>query len=440
MTKHEVTVWEPAPIARIPSSASEPQEVTKYGHGLRKAEVTQIVKGFEFEAYEMVSSFVLRKALGRLRSMLAGLGMEFVGEMLRRDDIDEDSDPDSVLTDFETLSLAEDLQVIGSSTHAMRLRQALETVNHFSRFEGEEQPDAQMTKSEALTCLQVCVEAVLADKEIRIPSGFAEFRRKLQEESLSRDGEEIATVLDAAPFYRTATLNVLLALLKSARGAQLECVTQNLALMLPLIWPKLRGPDRWHAGEAYAELHTDGTRPVAVTGLRRALLKVHGFDYVPEDLRSRSFRRLARRLLQAHFGANNFYNEPTPAKQLESLGTAIPLPALFECVTAALCSYLGTDYGVSWDAEAPTSKILTRLSEDRWGYYMSQCLPGDKYVLQKLAHESKPRKRWVALVKQSEALASLTLDSTLIRRLLKPKPETVASAARTLLERQRRNT
>jgi len=41
----------------------------------------------------MVSTFVWTKAVAVLKKQIASLGMEFVGEMLSRTDLDEDSDP-----------------------------------------------------------------------------------------------------------------------------------------------------------------------------------------------------------------------------------------------------------------------------------------------------------------------------------------------------------
>src|SRR5689334_5279565 len=43
------------------------------------------------------------------------------------------------------------------------------------------------------------------------------------------------------------------------------------------------------------------------------------FDYVPESLRSRAFIDAANKVIEAHFGWNNFYNEPAPMKALASL-------------------------------------------------------------------------------------------------------------------------
>jgi len=77
---------------------------------------------------------------------------------------------------------------------------------------------------------------------------------------------------------------------------------------MPLLWPGLRDSEKWNVGLAYATAYDAGEVTVSA-GLKKALLKVKGFDYVPENLRSHTFVKAAERLIEAHEGMNNFYNE-----------------------------------------------------------------------------------------------------------------------------------
>src|SRR5439155_6816829 len=106
-------------------------------------------------------------------------------------------------------------------------------------------------------------------------------------------------------------LTVLLTHLKVASGAKLEYAAGNISVLLPLLWSKLRDKDRWQAGETYAIVQASG-RVVAAAGLRRALLCVNGFAFVPETLQSETFRAAARAVLGAHVAWGNFQNEPKP--------------------------------------------------------------------------------------------------------------------------------
>ena len=73
--------------------------------------------------------------------------------------------------------------------------------------------------------------------------------------------------------------------MKGASGAKLERAAGNINTLLPILWPKLREKDKWQAGETYAVVHASN-RMVAAAGLRRALLRVKGFDFVPDTLGS----------------------------------------------------------------------------------------------------------------------------------------------------------
>lgn len=84
--------------------------------------------------------------------------------------------------------------------------------------------------------------------------------------------------------------------------------------------------DKYPIGFAYAEVVNDGNEKVSSV-LKSLLLKVKGFDYVPENLRSNTFINAAKNVISVHYSTNNFYNEPASIRNLASLGTIIPTPA-----------------------------------------------------------------------------------------------------------------
>ncbi|HVW28094.1 MAG TPA: hypothetical protein VHC69_22175 [Polyangiaceae bacterium] len=134
-------------------------------------------------------------------------------------------------------------------------------------------------------------------------------------------------------------------------------------------------------------------------------MKVHGFDFVPEDLRSRTYIAAAKSVKDAHFAMNNFYNEPDPMKALASLGKTIPMPALPAVMSAVLCVVLGNPYGVSHAAMPYARQVLQALTKERWRYYLDECLRGDDAILAKISSNSIVG-RWLDVVsayKLSEA-------------------------------------
>lgn len=435
--KSEITLANQQGSLVIPATAKTHQDIVQYARQLTKREVQQIVEALDAGNYEMGALFLWQKTMTGLKKQFGLLGMDFVGELLDRHDITADSGATQVLTDYDAVRLAEELGMF-SPTQAMRLRNVLQMVAHFSESpaEEDEDEDRQMMPEEALQCLRTCVQSVLGHERLGGATEFAKFRRELEEKTFSVDDAEMQSLLASPYFFRRTTLRVLLALAKTAQGAQLEHVLANTNVIVPSFWPELLKPDRWLVGRAYAEVHAEG-RKTAATGLRKALLKVQGFDYVPEDLRSRTFLHAAAELQNVHFSLNNFYNEPAAIRALASLGTVIPAPALAQCITAILCVRLGNHYGRSHAAQQTAQEMLSNLSEERWKYYLDSCLPGDEIVLEKLIDQNIAT-RWNILVTEHRLSTVEVKDSTvrdLVANAARGKADLVVNVAKTLLKR-----
>lgn len=417
----EIVLWNPRQPVKIPAEVKSPTEIAPYIRQLSPREVKQVVQSYENCNYEAGAYLLWTKTMAGLKKQLASLGMDFIGEMLDRSDIDRSTAPDHVLTDYDAVRLAEELGLF-TPTESMRLHHVMEMIVHFSQPVGgdEVDDDREMNREEAMLCLRMCVQTVLGQEKLEAPLEFAEFRRRLEEETLAQTDPEIG-VLQASPyFFQRTVLRVLLALLKTAHAAQLENAIANAGNIIPLLWPNFQRPDRWTVGRAYAEVFSEGRTTVAA-GLSRVLLKVKGFDYVPEDLRSKAFISAAKKLKSTHFAFQNFYNEPFAIENLRLLGSVIPDPALAECVSAILCVRLGNYYGLSWDAQSAAKELLARLGPLRWKYYLEECLPSDEDILYKLK-EQRIAARWPAIVTEN-ALPDIIFDTSYARELVKAGKE-----------------
>jgi len=420
MAEQPTLPWEAPETAIVPNTAHTPDAIIAHARQLSKREVGQILSAFQNEHYEMATAFIWAKAMASLRKQLATLGMEFIGEMLQRPDISTRSDVGTAITAFETIALAEDLGMV-SSTEAMRLRHAHEIVNHFAAL-SEDEEDASMHPEEAISCLRTCVQNILGHPKLEVAQNFAKFRKQLEEQDFSPEDSEIEKLEMSPYFYQRTTLSILLSLLKTTVGAQLQHAVRNVGVILRVVWPHLKKPERWQAGQAYAELYSEGKTPAA-TGLKKALVDVKGFDYVPENLRSSTFTQAAKEVLEAHEGMNNFYNEPAPMRTLASLGSTIPSPALRMCMEAALSVWLGNSYGISWAAQDSAKRLLGGLSSERWHFYLEECLPYDRRILYKLAESgSKPQSRWADLVKEFD-LVKIAVKRAPLKSLLQAGSE-----------------
>ncbi|MCB9645237.1 MAG: hypothetical protein H6730_01365 [Deltaproteobacteria bacterium] len=390
MTEKSLVPWVGPEGLALPPSIREPSEILRYAVALKPADQLRIVSAFASGHEDMAAEFVWRRSMTRLRDNLAQLGMRFVGEMLDREDVDESSSPANVLTDYDSIRLAEALGVV-NATGALRLRHALELITHFASGETEE----QLGHIDAVQTVRACVQYLLGSEDIRASVDFSEFRERLLTESIQSDDGAFERLRASPVFFVRTTLRTLLAAVKSEHGARLEHALNNLVTALPIVWDPLPETDRWSVGMAYSEASAFGNEE-AMTALKRGLIRVRGFDYVPEDLRSRTFKKAAQAVMAAHHGWNNFYNEPGPTRYLSGLGTTIPPAALAECMQAYLSVYLGNRYGVSWDAASVSLDVLKGVPESRWQYYLEKMLVVDDEVLRKLT-QSRPVGRFCEL-------------------------------------------
>jgi hypothetical protein len=392
-----IALWQPATNELVPATAETPLAIAEYALQLAKKDKVQIVAAFESGHFEMGVTYLWGRTINALKKELSNVGVGLIGEMLGRTDVDEDDDINDILTEKEAIRLAEELGVI-SSTDGMRLRHTYELITHFSQMDGDDGDLERLKKNEALASFEACVSGVLGRPKIEVATKFIEFRSALESKSI-QEGDPYVEMLKGSPyFFYKLTISVLMNAAKKNVGANLEHALANINTLVPALWDNLRHTERWQVGHAYAEAYADGKTTV-VGGLKSALLKVKGFDFVPENLRSDTFVKAADAIIKAHEGLNNFFNEAAAVKALTKLGTTIPTPAFPACLSALLCITLGNQYGVAWTAQTEARSIMDSITTERWAYYLNNVLPSDTRIFGKLFSQ-KPRSNFIALVKE----------------------------------------
>ncbi|MFZ6873173.1 hypothetical protein ACO0LF_14045 [Undibacterium sp. Di27W] len=431
---NSVVVWKEPTGTIVPKSADNAPAIANVAKNLSSRDQKQIITAFQSEAFEMMAGFVLNKALSQLKRALASLGMAFVGEMLGRADLNEDSVPTVSISDYEAITLARELGLI-NQTDATRLTQHLELLAHFDSLNIEDAETQEMTREEALSFLRTCVNAVLGREGDIAPAEFVSFRAELQGRTFKENDPEVITLQVAPYFFKKTTLSILLAGIKTKSGAQFEHTLGNIVVLVPALWKTLRDAEKWSIGQSYAEAVNAAISP-AVLALKKALTGVRGFDYVPESLRSQTFAAAAANVISVHTAMNNFYNEPAAISALAKLGTTIPWPAFPISMSAVLAVQLGNKYGTSHAALSEAASLLDRLTNNQWEYYLNECLLGDELILQKLCWYEGPQNRWFSLV-ETYQLATKTIKQKTIDILIKASitknNATLTTAARQLL-------
>lgn len=430
---NELIPWNASAITIVPDSVSDPGIIAEKALQLRPRERSQIAMNLSAGNFEVASIFVWTRTMALLKKQLGTLGNSFIGELLQRPDIDDNSDLSTAVSEAEAISLARDLGIF-TPLQTKRLLHSQAIVTHFAGGDSDplDDPDEAMTLEEAISCLRVCVQGVLGHENIGAAEDFKLFRQKLETETLTAISPEIVRLSTAPYFFIRTAISILLTIFKTAKGAQIEHASRNALLVISGFWGKLKDPERWQVGQAYAVEFSEG-RKDSVKALHAVLLGVGGFDYVPENLRSATFVRVASSVIAAHQGMNNFYNEPAPMRELANLGTSIPSPALAMCMTAALCVRIGNPYGVSNAAQPYAEKVLLGLSKDRWIYYLNGRLSQDWIILGKLVNEAT-RTRWIDIIKNADIDASGISDPS-VKALITATRKGNASKIRDISQR-----
>lgn len=382
---------------------------------LTVAQISRIVKAYESGAYDMVSEYVWKIAMSKLKESLSTLGMDFIGEMLERRDVNEFSAIDNVLTDYSTIELAQKLGMIDNYGY-MKLRQAYEIIQyHFSNIAQQEAHDFE--DDEAKGIVRTAVSLILSVPNHPIADIFIKLRKRILEEDLKADDDQIQGLVHSSIFYIRTFLTILSsAIRKENDGAKLTHALNNYILFVPLVWDVLVESDKWNVGFLYRDVSANG-KEMASAGVKKALSKVKGFDYVPETLRSETFIAAARKLIDVHFEYNNFYNEPNAAKALANLGTVIPEPAFTVCMEAYILAYVGNTYSYAYAAEDICAEQLSHIDDEHWAKFFNEILPHNRNLLYELS-KLKPVKRFASLL-QSLGKINLELNNKTSRDLHK---------------------
>lgn len=411
MAKKSIQPWNGSAGIVVPQ-ATDPTALIPYIKGLKPREEIQIMNALKNKDYDMGIDFLWRRAFAKLRATIATLGMQFVGEMLSRPEITDSSNPDQVLTDYDTIRIAENLAIF-DQTGMFRIKQAFDTYSHFTNPSTSE----PYGPPEILQIVNATVLYILGQENIDVAVNFSKLRKNLTSEVINTDDDQIKLLIDSPPFFIKTAITVLIASIKTQKGAILEITLANLNLLLPAIWDKLPEQERWEIGKLYRDMSASG-ETTKKAGVKKALIKVKGFDYVPENLRSNTFKYVAKEVVTVHHGFNNFNLEVAPTMHLASLGTTIPSDALAECIQAYLCVFLGNFYNISWKAAEIAENELKKISIDRWEYYFNKLFPSDDIILEKLTMD-KPINRFFLLIENlSKDIWLFNIDLKSVQDLL----------------------
>ena len=399
-------LWTAANGIQLPKKA-DVSTILRYNVQLREKEIKGIYGLYIGDNFEFASETIWERSIFILRDRVLSLGLEFVGEMVGLDNLDYVKE----LPAFEVINLAAELGFI-NKTGKMRLSQANELVQHYKGRDIEE----DMPQNESDTVIRACIQYVLGYDSSEITIEYGDFRSSLKYDLFEKNAAKMEMLSNSPYFYKKTTIRTLINLLSSTEGAEYETVSSNFCTIVECVWNSLSSDDRYYIGITYSRYANRGDQTHIIT-FKRALERVHGFDYVPENLRSLSFIQAAKHVKSVHYAFNNFYNEPEAVNSLERLGNKIPRPAIKECVSACIMVLLGNAYGRSFNAVDPVYQVLNKLDKASWIYYINECLPYDEEVLNKIKEGDERTTHWCELVNEYD-LSEMEIKDSKLQEML----------------------
>lgn len=385
-------------------------ELVEYGVAL-PAPVKEKVSKYYLEGdYVTAASTTWLRAIGLLKKRILSLGEEFVADMVETDDLEYVRN----LPAYRVIELAHDLGFIDKAGKR-KLQMANDYYNYFNNDEADEYEE--MPQDEANIIIKNSISYILYNNDESFGLQFNDFREKLKTGRVTDLFEDDKVMFGTCPyFYLKTSVRSLLKLFGETDGIEYDNVTANMNIMFPAIWERLKLEERRALADAYTD-YTNINDYKRTAALNTIMLQVHGFDYVMENVRSRTYIQVAQKLIDVHFGINNFYNEPGVIKKLEDLGTVIPRLALKECMTAVLYVKLGNRYGTSWSAEQIADRILDRLTLDEWVTYLEKYMVEESNLLDGIKDSNKMRNQWKEVIKKYK-LSELNIVEPQAKRLV----------------------
>lgn len=356
---------------------------------LNEMEQQAVIVNFQSQLFIIAAEIVWRRTIDILRNRLSFFGEDFIGDMLGYDKPVMADD----LSEQEAIDLNCDVGFL-KPNEKMELLHHAEQIKQYTSRQYQMVDQISINKHQAAALISDCIQYVLSDMTECTMLEFNNVRQRLKSELFTEDTDIVILLKNEQYFAKRTILRSLMNMAKTDKEKEKQFVFHNMSVIVPLIWDDLAETDKYSFGTTYAEISSSDKKDY-INVAKKILYNVHGFDYVPENLKSNSFKMTAKNLINVHDGFNNFYNEPLAAKLLSSMGSMIPDPAVYDCINAVLICVTGNEYGISIEAQPYLQSILNGMTIPKWELYLKD-LPKNTELLRQIAfvkgkNDSVPR-------------------------------------------------
>lgn len=149
------------------------------------------------------------------------------------------------------------------------------------------------------------------------------------------------------------------------RKDTIQQTRDNVSMLIKNLWPRVSEQSKQSFGIKYAQFVANNETEQA--SLAKQFLEICGaLSYIPDGVKANEIKDILDGLRHVHNSMNNFYGEPTIAKQLSMYigNNQIPKQCYFEYVNTLVNVYLTNGYGVAWSAEPIYSDLIQKFDQE----------------------------------------------------------------------------
>ncbi|MVN90483.1 hypothetical protein [Mucilaginibacter aquatilis] len=269
----------------------------------------------------------------------------------------------------------------------------LEYINYMRNWASAAHPNQNaITGLQLISWLETCVNEVISLPISNQTTKIKQLLAGIKTSSISsQEAQEIAV------FFTNLTQEQVNNLVSGFFGIYTKPDTnsqtlQNINRLLPLIWNRVDEDTRDTFGLKYGNFVAANYQHEKKLS-REFLQIVNGESYIPNDLRGVEIETSINNLLTAHRGMNNFYNEPSFAKQLQRVvGDPPKLPKQIskKYVLALVEVFITNGNGITMAAQPIYISLLSQLDSHQANVAVLSF--NDSKVSDKLQHSLCARK------------------------------------------------
>ena len=240
----------------------------------------------------------------------------------------------------------------------------LEYINYMRNWASAAHPNQnEITGLQLISWLETCVKEVITLPLSNITTQIKQLLSGVKTTTIS-----LSEATEIAVFFTNLTQEQVNNLVSGFFGIYTKPDTdsqtlQNINRLLPLIWERVDEDTRNTFGLKYGSFVANNYQHEKKLS-REFLQLVNAESYIPDDLRIVEIDTALNNLLTSHRSMNNFYNEPSFARQLERIVGSppkIPKGLNKKYVLSIVEVYLTNGNGTVWAAEPIYEALLSNL-------------------------------------------------------------------------------